>query len=87
MTPELNSDALSLIFYAASHERRRSVLTHLQAYGPRTVKEIENKLFTDQPVLSKHLAVLDVAGLVDRRASGRFTVNSVAQNGAAAAYA
>ena len=87
MTPEPNSDALSLIFYAASHERRRSVLNHLQAYGPRTVRELENELFTDQPVLSKHLAALDAAGLVDRRASGRFTVNSVAQNGAAATCA
>lgn len=61
MTP----DSLSLTFSALADPTRRSILTRLGA-GPATVKELAAPFTISGPAISKHLRVLERAGLIRR---------------------
>jgi DNA-binding transcriptional ArsR family regulator len=58
-------DPLSLIFAALADPTRRAMLTRLRR-GPATVSEIGEPFAMTGPAVSKHLRVLERAGLVTR---------------------
>lgn len=60
------SDRLTLTFRALADPTRRRILKRLQR-GDATVQELADPLPISQPAVSKHLKVLEEAGLVVRR--------------------
>jgi DNA-binding transcriptional ArsR family regulator len=68
------SDRLSLIFGALADPIRRAILTRL-AEGEATVAELAAPFQVSQPAISRHLKVLEHAGLVSRtrRATARLS--------------
>jgi len=60
------SDRLSLAFQALADPTRRRILRRLMR-GEATVQELADPLPISQPAVSKHLRVLEGAGLVERR--------------------
>lgn len=59
------TDPLSLTFAALADPTRRAILARL-AEGPATVKELSAPFAMSGPAVSKHLRVLENAGLVAR---------------------
>ncbi|MCA9868121.1 MAG: winged helix-turn-helix transcriptional regulator [Anaerolineae bacterium] len=59
------NDTLSLTFAALADPTRRAMLARL-ARGPATVKELAEPFALSLPAISKHLKVLEHAGLVER---------------------
>lgn len=59
------SDSLDRVFAALSDPTRRAILARL-AQGEATVMELAEPLPISQPAVSKHLQVLERAGLVVR---------------------
>jgi DNA-binding transcriptional ArsR family regulator len=60
---------LDSAFSALSDPTRRAILTRL-ALGEATVMELAKPFEMTQPAVSRHLKVLEVAGLIHRRAEG-----------------
>jgi DNA-binding transcriptional ArsR family regulator len=58
------TDSLSTAFYALSDPTRRSILARLVA-GEATVTELMKPFALSQPTISKHLKVLEEAGLIE----------------------
>jgi DNA-binding transcriptional ArsR family regulator len=56
-------DALSTTFFALADPTRRAILVRL-AQGPATVKELSAPFEMSGPAVSKHLRVLERAGLI-----------------------
>ncbi|MEO6898153.1 MAG: metalloregulator ArsR/SmtB family transcription factor [Caldimonas sp.] len=65
MAIQTHRDALSLIFAALADPTRRALLARL-ALGPTDVSELMRPFALSQPTISKHLKVLEHAGLVER---------------------
>jgi len=59
------SDTLSATFFALADPTRRAILTRL-ANGSATVKELSAPFEMSGPAVSKHLRVLERAGLIQR---------------------
>jgi DNA-binding transcriptional ArsR family regulator len=59
------SDPLTLTFAALADPTRRAILERL-AKGPATVKELAEPFEISLPAISKHLKVLEYAGLIER---------------------
>ena len=59
------TDTLSLTFSALADPTRRAILAHLTE-GPATVKELSAPFAISGPAVSKHLRVLERAGLIAR---------------------
>jgi DNA-binding transcriptional ArsR family regulator len=57
---------LDAVFHALADPTRRSILSRL-ARGEATVQDLTERLPMSQPAVSKHLKVLEEAGLVERR--------------------
>ena len=68
------ADQLSLVFGALADPTRRAILTRL-AEGEATVAQLAAPFSVSQPAISKHLKVLEHAGLVSRtrRATARLS--------------
>ena len=66
-------ESLDAVFHALSSEPRRSMLSSL-AGGERTVGDLASPFDISLAAVSKHLKVLEGAGLVERRVQGRTTV-------------
>jgi DNA-binding transcriptional ArsR family regulator len=68
------ADRLSLVFGALADPTRRAILTRL-ADGEATVAELAAPFAMSQPAISKHLKVLEQAGLISRtrRATARLS--------------
>ena len=66
------TDQLNLTFAALADPTRRSILTRLAA-GEATVKELAEPFAVSLPAISRHLKVLEGAGLIvrDRQAQWR----------------
>lgn len=64
-------------FKALASTPRRRILNHL-AGGPMTVGEIAEKFDMALPSISKHLAVLYNAGLVNQQKRGQHIIYSIA---------
>ncbi len=63
-------EMLDLIFAALADETRRGLLSRLSD-GEATVGELAGPLHMSLPAVSKHLRVLEEAGLLNRRIEGR----------------
>jgi DNA-binding transcriptional ArsR family regulator len=61
----LAHDSLSVTFSALADPTRRAILFRL-ADGPATVKELSEPFEMSGPAVSKHLRVLERAGLIQR---------------------
>jgi DNA-binding transcriptional ArsR family regulator len=70
----MTTDRLSLVFGALADPIRRAILTRL-AEGEATVAELAAPFTVSQPAISKHLKVLEQAGLIsrNRRATARIS--------------
>ena len=64
------SDPLNGIFGALADPTRRAILARL-ALGETTVSELAEPFEMSLPAVSKHLTVLETAGLVQRERRGR----------------
>lgn len=62
---QTENEKLSLIFAALADPTRRAMLERL-AQGPATVKELAEPFDISMPAISKHLQVLERAGLIER---------------------
>ena len=65
-----NSEQLDLTFGALADPIRRAILARL-AEGEATVGELAEPFEVSRPAISKHLRVLERAGLVQRERDGR----------------
>jgi DNA-binding transcriptional ArsR family regulator len=68
------ADQLSLVFQALADPIRRAILTRL-TNGDATVAELAEPFNVTQPAISRHLKVLETAGLISRsrRATARLS--------------
>ncbi len=62
----MKDDTLSATFQAVADPTRRTILARLTR-GDATVQELAGQLPISQPAVSKHLKVLEKAGLIERR--------------------
>ena len=62
---------LSLILKAASDPTRRAILTLLAQHGPTRVTDLARRFEMSLNAVSKHIKVLEGAGLVKRRTEWR----------------
>jgi DNA-binding transcriptional ArsR family regulator len=69
---EQNQHQLDLTFGALADATRRAILTRL-ASGEATVGELAEPFSISRPAISKHLRVLERAGLVQRTVEGRMS--------------
>ena len=67
-----NNQQLDSVFGALSDATRRAILEEL-ALGERTVGELAEPFEISRPAISKHLRVLERAGLVQRTPEGRIS--------------
>jgi DNA-binding transcriptional ArsR family regulator len=70
----LAADRISLVFGALADPTRRAILTRLTD-GEATVAELAKPFAMSQPAISRHLKVLETAGLISRsrRATARLS--------------
>jgi len=70
----MSGDQLSAVFGALADPTRRAILTRLTS-GDATVAELAAPFSVSQPAISKHLKVLERAGLISRsrRATARLS--------------
>jgi DNA-binding transcriptional ArsR family regulator len=66
-------ESLDAVFHALSSEPRRDMLGALAA-GEHTVGDLASPFDISLAAVSKHLKVLEGAGLVERRVEGRTTI-------------
>ena len=64
MAPHYHTDRLGVAFQALSDPTRRAILTRL-AQGEATVSQLMEPFELTQPTISKHLKVLEHAGLIE----------------------
>jgi DNA-binding transcriptional ArsR family regulator len=62
----MSADQLSAVFGALADPTRRAILTRLTD-GDATVAELAAPFRVSQPAISRHLKVLEQAGLISRR--------------------
>ncbi|MBV7297424.1 ArsR/SmtB family transcription factor [Enterovibrio paralichthyis] len=65
-----NDEQLDLIFSALSDKTRRAMVQQL-TLGEKTVRELSAPFTMSKPAVSKHLKVLERAGLLTRSIQGR----------------
>lgn len=61
---------LDRVFFALSDGTRRGILARL-AQGSTTIGELSAPFDISKPAISKHMKILEIAGLIQRRISGR----------------
>jgi DNA-binding transcriptional ArsR family regulator len=66
----VGGDVLSLALFAAAHPVRRELMSRL-AERPKRITELASAFPISLPAVSRHLKVLEAAGLVTRRIEGR----------------
>jgi DNA-binding transcriptional ArsR family regulator len=69
-------DPLSVIFAALADPTRRAILARL-ADGDATVTELAEPFAISLPAISRHLKVLERAGLISRSRSGQWRSSSL----------
>jgi DNA-binding transcriptional ArsR family regulator len=65
MSAALKEERLDKTFSALAHPARRAILVQL-ARGSASVSDLQRPLAMSQPAVSKHLKVLETAGLIAR---------------------
>jgi DNA-binding transcriptional ArsR family regulator len=83
----MSRDQLSAVFGALGDPTRRAILARLTA-GDATVGELAAPFHVSQPAISRHLKVLEEAGLISRRrrATARYSHLEAAPLRAASAW-
>jgi DNA-binding transcriptional ArsR family regulator len=71
MTATIGEERLSEVFAALSNSTRRAILARL-ALGEATVNELAEPFAMTLPAISKHIKVLERAGLVTRAHRAQF---------------
>jgi DNA-binding transcriptional ArsR family regulator len=71
MVEYVNNKILSELLKAVSDTTRRSLLTQLCQQGPSRVTDLANYYDMSLNAVSKHIKILEKAGLVTRKAIGR----------------
>src|SRR5436305_11494950 len=66
------TDQLSLTFAALADPTRRAILARLAEEGEATVNELAEPFAVSLPAVSRHLKVLEGAGLIARNRSAQF---------------
>jgi DNA-binding transcriptional ArsR family regulator len=66
MKEPMETDVLSETFAALANPTRRQILERL-SQGEATVNELAEPFAMSQPAISRHLKVLEQAGLIERR--------------------
>ncbi len=66
------ADSLSLTFAALADPTRRRILASLKRGGEATVCELAEPFALTLPAITKHLKVLERAGLISRRRDAQF---------------
>lgn len=61
---------LDQVFFALSDGTRRAILSRLTE-GSTTIGELARPFDMSPPAISKHMKILEKAGLIERRISGR----------------
>ncbi len=69
----VNEQQLDLLFHALSNQTRRALLAQLRS-GPRIVTDLARSYKMSLNAISKHLLVLEKAGLIDRKIEGRIHI-------------
>ena len=72
-------DPLSLVFAALADPTRRAILARL-AEGDATVTELAEPFPISMPAISRHLKVLEHAGLISRSRSGQWRSSTLEAN-------
>ena len=72
-----------LLFAALGDPRRRAIFQRLAREGEQTVHALTDQAGISQPAVSKHLAMLKRAGLVNDRREGRETHYGIRAEGIA----
>ena len=67
----LNAAALDLTFHALADGTRRSMIRALAGGQIRSAGDLGRQFRSAQPTISKHLKVLEQAGLIERTIEGR----------------
>ena len=63
--------SLDLTFHALADGTRRSMIQALASGETRSAGELGRRFRSAQPTISKHLKVLEQAGIVERKVKGR----------------
>ena len=71
IAPTGHLDPISKVFHALADPTRRSILERLAAGGPRSIGDIASPFKVSFQAISKHLKVLERAGLISRDVQGR----------------
>ena len=61
---------LNQVFFALSDVTRRAILSRL-AEGSTTIGELAEPFSISSPAVSRHMKILESAGLIERRIAGR----------------
>lgn len=72
----MERDRLSLVFAALADPSRRHILARLKQ-GPATVTELAEPLPMSMPAVSRHLKVLEKAGLISRDRQAQWRSSSL----------
>ena len=65
------------VFTAVGDPTRRSILDRLRRDGPLSVTELAERVPMTRQAVTKHLDVLEAAGLIERRVVGRERMHSL----------
>ena len=78
MTPA--AQQLDQVFFALSDGTRRAILARL-AEGATTIGDLSRPFPISAPAISKHMKILERAGLIERQVDGRQHYCSLSTNG------
>lgn len=79
-----SDDSLSTVFSALADPTRREILVRLSA-GEATVNELAEPFAISLPAISRHLKVLEAAGLIERTRHAQWRTNTLRAEGLAGA--
>jgi DNA-binding transcriptional ArsR family regulator len=78
LSPETSAERdlrrLRTVYRALGDETRLRVISLLAEHGPMPVNELSARVVLSQPLISWHLRILRLAGLIDTRRQGRETI-------------
>ena len=66
-----STERLDLVFGALSDATRRGIIAHLARHGEATIGELGEPYEMSAPAITKHIRVLEDAGLISREIEGR----------------